>query len=391
MMLASAALTQLQAHPAAAELKLYEKSLARIKKAHSDDLGKLGVNYLKPLEDSAKKFQKAGDLDGLLSVNTELEYFRKNAAVPVKDDTKPHAETLRIRALYKTAKNKVDHTKYKSATKLNGNFLYYLKNLQKMLTKNGKLEDAIIIRDEVARITKYQATISSETKEDIVILPPKETNAKKLTKNSLLAWESRRDGTLTVTGGRSFKYKLSHKGGNKLANGALHMTGGKTVIEPEDLNQLLLESCKKTNALSIVAHFETNSLKQEGPARILSFSLNSIKRNFTLGQENDKLMLRLRTTETGENGSNPEVILCKLEEGQQIKVVITYQPDELAVYIDGKSKAVQQIKGDFSNWEACHFVLGNESMDERPWKGRIYEFSVYSTIIPPKEALLLSK
>ncbi len=161
MMVASVSLTPLHARPAAAKIGVYERSLTRIKKEHSDALRELGKNYIKALENSAKKFQKAGDLGGLLSFNAELAHFRKNGTVPVVDDKKNHKEMLRLRALYTVARNKVDKVKYRTATKLNGNLLYYLENLQKKLTQEGKLEEAVIIRAEVARISKYQAGIPS--------------------------------------------------------------------------------------------------------------------------------------------------------------------------------------------------------------------------------------
>ena len=41
---------------------------------------------------------------------------------------------------------------------------------------------------------------------------------------------------------------------------------------------------------------------QSGPARIVTLSQDHVNRNFTLGQEEDAYELRLRTTETSDNG-----------------------------------------------------------------------------------------
>jgi outer membrane protein assembly factor BamB len=55
--------------------------------------------------------------------------------------------------------------------------------------------------------------------------------------------------------------------------------------------------------------FTTDDARQTGPARILTFSSDPYHRNFTLGQEGDRVVFRLRTPETGENGMNPETTI----------------------------------------------------------------------------------
>lgn len=390
IMLVTTMLIQVHANPAASEIAFYEKSMTAILKEHSDDLEKLGKKYIAALESSAKKFQKAGDLDALLSINSELENFKKNGAIPIKDNKKPHQETLRMRALYSGARLKVDKEMYQSASKLNGNFLYFLENMQKKLTQEGKLEDALLIRAEIDKIKKSQASIPSKALETND--PPPQKPQQQIIKGAqqLISWDgSRRDDLIGPDGRPTNKYKFSHEGKNRLDGSILHLSKGRTLIE--GANQQLLEACKKTDELSLFLHMETQNLKQSGPARILSFSLNSVKRNFTIGQDNENLVLRLRTTKTGENGSNPEVVLSKLEPGQKKKIVITYRPGQLEAYIDGKSVTIQKVDGDFSNWEECSLVLGNEWKDERPWEGRIHQFSIYSSVLQSKDALALSK
>ena len=79
------------------------------------------------------------------------------------------------------------------------------------------------------------------------------------------------------------------------------------------------------------------------------------------------------------------------QEDQSVKIVITYKPGSLELFVDGKSHPVEQIKGDFSTWEPCHLVLGNEWKEKCPWTGRIHEFSIYSSMLSPEESILLSK
>ena len=67
----------------------------------------------------------------------------------------------------------------------------------------------------------------------------------------------------------------------------------------EDANTDLLTACRKSNELSVEAVIRPDRLDQTGPARIVTFSSDSGNRNFTLGQQNDSLVFRLRTPSTG--------------------------------------------------------------------------------------------
>jgi glycopeptide antibiotics resistance protein len=97
----------------------------------------------------------------------------------------------------------------------------------------------------------------------------------------------------------------------------------------------LVEKIAETSQLSLVVRFAADTLTQTGPARILSISTNPYLRNFTLGQEGSALVIRLRTRNTGENGSNPEwVIPGVLTDNEPHRVILTYRPSVLSVYVD---------------------------------------------------------
>ena len=63
------------------------------------------------------------------------------------------------------------------------------------------------------------------------------------------------------------------------------------------------------SGLTLELWLETEDQNQFGPARILSYSIDSGSRNFTIGQSLDQLVVRLRTTETSLNGTNPHLIV----------------------------------------------------------------------------------
>jgi hypothetical protein len=135
------------------------------------------------------------------------------------------------------------------------------------------------------------------------------------------------------------------------------------------------------------AVLETASLEQSGPARIVSFSTDRANRNFTLGQDGKRLILWLRVSETGRNGNGHEVTLCDVPEGRPFHLAVTYQPNRLTCYLDGKKAyETEDVRGDFSTWEPHHFILGDEFRDPRNWDGAIRALAVYSLAMGGKDA-----
>jgi VanZ family protein len=142
------------------------------------------------------------------------------------------------------------------------------------------------------------------------------------------------------------------------------------------------------NGLTLELWLKTQDQHQFGPARILSFSIDPRLRNFTVGQSSDQLVIRLRTTDTSLNGTNPHLIVDSAFENRILQhVVITYDFAEQKVYINGELRTQSEIlKGDFSNWDpACRLVIGNEVTGNRPWKGILYYAAVFNRPLTEQE------
>ena len=124
--------------------------------------------------------------------------------------------------------------------------------------------------------------------------------------------------------------------------------------------------------------------QQQGPARIVSYSADTGKRNFTLGQDGDSLVFRLRTTGTDDNGFKPSFVAENIfTTGDKQHIVFTYDGNLESIFINGKLiKTTPDVKGDFSNWDKGHYlVFGNESTADRPWDGRLYLVAIYNKSI----------
>lgn len=167
---------------------------------------------------------------------------------------------------------------------------------------------------------------------------------------------------------------------------------GKMQIEQgaflaKSVNDHLLETCKLSNQLTIEGVIATSNLDQDGPARIITFSKDTGNRNFTLGQDGDNLILRLRTPRTGPNGLNPQLDLSKIRVGEPMHVIVSYFPGNVYCYINGKlAYSGTEVQGDFSNWEPCHLLFGDEYKGERNWQGKLEGIAIYSRFIGPAEA-----
>jgi hypothetical protein len=159
--------------------------------------------------------------------------------------------------------------------------------------------------------------------------------------------------------------------------GSMKLAGGSFVAEGR--NSRLLEACSQSNELTIEAVLTSHNTTQQGPARIVSFSTDHNSRNFTLGQDREKLTLRLRTSKTGANGIPPETVLTKVTKGGTMHLVVTYRPGELAAFVDGEEVfRTKELKGDFSNWEPHHLIFGDEFNGQRDWSGDLERVALFS-------------
>jgi VanZ family protein len=123
-----------------------------------------------------------------------------------------------------------------------------------------------------------------------------------------------------------------------------------------------------------------------GPARIVSYSLASWARNFTLGQEALDLVMLLRTTRTNLSGYKPHVRISKIFASTALQhIVVTYDFKQQEIYINGRRRLRTTIPGGgFANWDAKHYLLllGNEATGDEPWLGKLLLVAVYNRALP---------
>ena len=183
------------------------------------------------------------------------------------------------------------------------------------------------------------------------------------------------------------RIRMTERGGAKFDGaGRMDVTEGSFHIQ--GAAGPFVAAAKQTNELTIETSLTFDNLKQDGPARILSFSTDGYHRNFSLAQSKQQLLLRLRTPQTGENGMKPETRLCSIEAGKQLHVLVTYRPGELVAYVNGEEvKRTDQVDGDFSNWDAeQQLVFGAEFDESRNWAGVFDSIAILNRFVGADEA-----
>lgn len=156
-----------------------------------------------------------------------------------------------------------------------------------------------------------------------------------------------------------------------------------------DAGPRIVAACRASNELSIEATILPRSSALTGPARIIALSRRIGQANFILGQEKDRLVLRIRTPETGNDGSanDSQVELGALVPGRRMHVIVSYRDGELAFYMNGERQAVpQKILGGFETWEEAELRFGDEASHDRTWDGELDGIAILNRFVGSEEA-----
>ncbi len=161
----------------------------------------------------------------------------------------------------------------------------------------------------------------------------------------------------------------------------------KALIRSTRPPKRLTAAIRKSGAFTIEAWVQPKNTKQSGPARIVTLSQDASHRNVTLGQEGDRFDVRLRTTNTNQNGLPSLTGQSASAKKKVVHVVFTRNREgNTTLWIDGKSNASEEFDGDLSNWDqAAQLVLGNELTGGRSWLGTYHLVAIYDRSLTPTE------
>lgn len=157
---------------------------------------------------------------------------------------------------------------------------------------------------------------------------------------------------------------------------------------PEKVDAALLSECRESNQLAIEFVITPASAGDRAFRRIITFSSEGQAGNFTVGQQRDRLVLRLRTSDSvGADGKVSAVPLCNVTPGVPQHVIVSYSPGRLRCLRNGEPVALpENLSGDLGNWTAQKVKLGDAWGGGRDWSGKLEGITISARAIGAAEA-----
>jgi hypothetical protein len=170
-------------------------------------------------------------------------------------------------------------------------------------------------------------------------------------------------------------------------SGGLFVSG--TLVSSSGGGWKIASACKSAQELTLETWIAPSSLTATGPARILTMSLDTSDRNFTLGQQGDIYVVRLRTSQVGGNGDYLYSLPDAVKEDLMHVAFTRTKGGAASLYLDAKLNANDlDMGGTFGNWEGSYkLAVGNELTNTRPWNGTLYLAAVYCRALTKDEVI----
>src|SRR5690606_29468618 len=106
-----------------------------------------------------------------------------------------------------------------------------------------------------------------------------------------------------------------------------------TLLATEGSAEKVTSSCVESDELTLEAWVKPANQSQGGPARVVTLSVDSQNRNFTLGQEEDMWIARVRSTGSDKNGK-PMVVSSPGDAAPLLThVVVTVEAERRRMYV----------------------------------------------------------
>lgn len=217
----------------------------------------------------------------------------------------------------------------------------------------------------------------------------------RLETNVIARWEFEEgEGNVAAdTSGVAPRMDLTLEGMEWVSGGGIENQSGAATADRTDSMKLfnLIASGSGTQQYSIEAWVIPANTTQEGPARIVSYSQGTNRRNFTMGQEMYNYNFRNRNAIVDANlNGTPALETDDDDEDLQATlqhVVMTYDPTNgRRIYVNGVNTGdVDEVDAALlANWNPEYtFILGNETGGNRLWQGQFKFVAIYNMAISP--------
>lgn len=182
-----------------------------------------------------------------------------------------------------------------------------------------------------------------------------------------------------------------------LSGGGVDFQNGRGIATAASSRKLynLIASGSGSQQYTIEAWVVPANTTQEGPARIVSYSDGTARRNFTMGQRLYNYVFRNRALVPGitENGT-PDLETADADEDLQATLqhaVMTFdQVNGRRIWVNGRfTDDVDPLgPGLLVSWSPDYrFVLANETTNSRPWAGQMKLVAIHDRALTPEQIL----
>ena len=139
----------------------YEETLESFVLSHGMKMSDIQRQYETAVETFSKKAQEAGDLDRTTALLAELARFRRKKAVPPETPEDAISDVRQLQNSYRERYEALEEEHAKNVLTLADGYDRALDTVQKDLTRNGKFEDAMKVKNERQRVASSTYVVSA--------------------------------------------------------------------------------------------------------------------------------------------------------------------------------------------------------------------------------------
>lgn len=206
----------------------------------------------------------------------------------------------------------------------------------------------------------------------------------------LYAFDEGSGATVTDQSGTLPTHDLTIADPGNVTWSANHLTvDAATALSTVGAATKIATRAQASGELTVEAWINPANATQDGPARIITMSLDPYERNFMLGQETNTYAARFRAD--GEvdwdNGSPTVFTTAGTATATLTHIVHTHRSDGAEVlYVDGVENQTFTRTGGLTMWDATYpIIVANEATDNRAWLGELHLIAFYERALDAGE------
>jgi hypothetical protein len=206
----------------------------------------------------------------------------------------------------------------------------------------------------------------------------------------LYAFDEGGDSTVADQSSVTPKLDLTIADPGNVTWSADHLTiNAATALSTVGAATKVVTRAQASGELSVEAWIKPADVSQGGPARIITMSIDPLRRNFLLGQETNTYAARFRADgELDWDNGNPTVFTTDGTATTALThIVHTHRSDGAEVlYVDGVENQTFMRMGGLTQWDATYaIIVANEATNDRAWLGELHLIAVYERALDTGE------